>query len=231
MYRGFTLVELLVSLFIGMALILGLYRINSMFRDDASKIRHSRYCIQSIRNCLVHINMDLLQRAYLLPQDLALQVNGNSLFIAGLPMSDRYPGLNVNIRSGMAPPYFAVVEDVSNAWIRLDTIDIDGDAKPDFWAETGIITDGGPLKVSHNYSRGNIIIPVGFSASTCRAGDRAVPAVVYELRPKGLYRNGQLLAESITGFDLLLNSSELKLHLRASHGHEQKEVVYEYKIR
>ncbi len=232
MCRAFTLVELLISLFIGMALLMGLYRINYMFRDAAEGIRHDRYCMQSIRNCLFYINMDLFQRSYLMPQDLSIRVNGSSLFIAGLPSTSRHAGLSINIRADSPiPPYFAIVEEVLKASIRLDTLDIDGDGRPDFWAGLGIITDGGALKISRNYSRGHDVIPVEPSAITCHLDDRAVPAVVYELRQKGLYRNGQLLAEAITGFDPSLESSSLKLHLKASRGHLQKEILYEYRIR
>jgi hypothetical protein len=55
------------------------------------------------------------------------------------------------------------------------------------------------------------------------AGNKAIPAIHYELKTDGLYRNNQLLAEAIVYFEPRFQADELTIVMRARyHGTEKK---------
>ncbi len=61
-------------------------------------------------------------------------------------------------------------------------------------------------------------------------GERAVPAVHYEVKEDGLYRNNQLLAEAIRSFESSMNDNDVTVVLKAcSHGKE-KILSYTYRL-
>ncbi|MCD6570966.1 MAG: prepilin-type N-terminal cleavage/methylation domain-containing protein, partial [Deltaproteobacteria bacterium] len=224
MNKGVTLIELIISLAIASILILGLYSVNSISAKTSKQTRENWYCMASIRNSILQLDLDLMQCAYLMPQDMKISTEKNQLFIAGLPHTSKHSGIRLNMNT--LPPYFSIIIKSEGSCIKLDTIDIDNNSVPDFWADLGIITDSGPYVISHNYSRGNSRLPLT-SKVNVNPGDRVIPAIHYELKSDGLYRDGQLLAEAITGFDAKINSGNLAIHLKASLNNTVKELCYE----
>jgi hypothetical protein len=113
--------------------------------------------------------------------------------------------------------------------LRLDTVDIDQDAVPDFWADLGIITDNGAYVISHAYARGNAFLPLKTSPFAV-IGDRVIPAIHYDIRDDGLYRNGQLLAEGIDVFHASVEGVTLTVYLRVTSHGTTREIHYAYPI-
>jgi hypothetical protein len=113
--------------------------------------------------------------------------------------------------------------------LRLDTVDIDQDAVPDFWADLGIITDNGAYVISHAYARGNAFLPLK-TRPFAAIGDRVIPAIHYDIRDDGLYRNGQLLAEGIDVFHASVEGVTLTVYLRVTSHGTTREIHYAYPI-
>jgi len=227
MNKGATLIELLISLAISSILILGLYSINLVSAKTSTQTKEDSFCMASIRNSALKLNLDLMQCAYLMPRDMKISTEKNQLFIAGLPYTSRHSGLKLN--TDMSPPYLSIIVKSEGSYLGLDTIDIDNNSIPDFWADLGIITDSGPYVISHQYSRGNPTLLLT-SKVAAGIGERVIPAIHYELKSDGLYRNGQLLAEAITGFDAKTNPEGLEIYLKASLRGTIKEIFYEYRL-
>jgi hypothetical protein len=227
MNRGISLVELLLSLAISTMVILGLCTMFALFTRGYRETREGWYCMQSLRSACAQIDADVKQCAFLLPQDLKVACSQGSLFIAGAPVTSGYSGISLHGKA--VPPYFSVVQQSTGSSIGLDSVDIDEDSTPDYWADLGIITDSGPFVISHGYSRGNTFITLA-SPHRIIAGDRSVPSNHYELREDGLYRNSQLLAEAITAFNAQVADHELTVHLVASHNGEKKDISYTYHL-
>ncbi|MGC9323986.1 MAG: PilW family protein [Desulfomonilia bacterium] len=228
MSKGVSLVELLLAITASSVLILALYSLNSVTEKSHREIRDSWYCTQSLRSAIVELNRDLIQCGYLLPEDLRVAFTPHNLFIAGPPRTSQHPGLHLS--DSLAPPYFSIVRAVDTHSMTLDAIDIDHDTIPDYWADLGIITDSGPYVISHTYSRGDCVLRLTTEAEP-GLDFRVVPAVHYELRPDGLYRNAQLLAEAIVGFEALLETGKLTVSMRASHNGIHKEITITQPIR
>ncbi len=227
MDKGISLVELMISLTISTILILAVYSMYSLFTKGYLDSRDHWYCMQSLRNALIQIDSDLKQCAFLLPQDLKIASGKGSLFIAGAPVTSSYSGLNVHRK--YPPPYFSIIQSSAAGTITLDSIDIDQDNTPDYWADLGIITDSGPYVISRGYSRGNAVIPLTAQPQV-KAGDRSVPSVHYELKEDGLYRNAQLLAEAVTAFDAAITGKTVTILLTARHNGEEKRTSYRYEL-
>lgn len=227
MNRGMSLVELLLSLTICTFVILVLGGMYALFSKGYREMRDSSYCMQSLRSACVQIDADVKQCALLLPQDLKVACAQNALFIAGAPSTSGYSG--VSVRPGSAPPYYSIVRQSLGSSVSLDSVDIDGDSTPDYWADLGIITDSGPCVISHGYSRGSTSLSLA-APRRIQAGDRSVPSNHYELKDDGLYRNSQLLAEAITEFDAHAEGNELFIHLLACHNDERKELSLSYHL-
>ena len=223
MNNGLSLVELLVSMTISSVLILALFSLNLLCAGTYTGVRDSWYCMQSLRNALLQLDTDLTQCACLMPQDLKIALAGSQLFIAGVPVTSKHSGLSLPLTN--APPLYSIVRSRGDRSIVLDTIDIDADTVPDYWADLGIITDSGPYVISHTYSRGNTLVKITQEAAVT-SGDRIVPAIHYDLRSDGLYRNAQLIAEAITGFDITKEEHLLTIRLEAGYNHVQKQVSY-----
>ncbi|HVN71412.1 MAG TPA: prepilin-type N-terminal cleavage/methylation domain-containing protein [Desulfomonilia bacterium] len=227
MEKGVSLVELLIAMFLSSILLLILYQFNQMSSAMHRGLREEWYCMQSLRRASLQLNADIVQNACLLPQNLKIAVMNNHLFIAGIPVTSEHPG--IRLIENNTPPYYALIMS-SAAWgAVLDTIDMDNDGLPDFWADLGMITDSGPCVISHNYSRGsnNVFItfwkiPIG--------GDRAVPAFHYELKDDGLYRNNQLLAEALVLFNPKISGNELTIDMRSQYHETQKKLLLSYPI-
>jgi hypothetical protein len=225
MDKGLSLVELLVALTCSSLLILALYQSYQLSAATHDQMRSTWYCMQSLRQAAVHLSADLQQCACLLPQDLKLAVEDGRLYIAGVPRTSDHPGISPSRTA--PPPYYALVVSRTGSRIELDTVDIDGDARADFWADLGLIADSGPLIAGHAYSRGSISIPL-----LCRRqpspGDRVVPAVWYELKEDGLHRNGQLLAEAVVGFHPSIAGNRLTVFLRSRYHGMEKGLTVSY---
>jgi len=227
MNRGLSLIELMLALSIASVLIFSVYTFTSVSVQIYSDMRRDWYCMQSIRNSIVNLDRDLAQCAYLLPQDMKIALGQNQLFIAGLPVTTKHAGLCLQNKS--VPPFYSIARAASSSNIVVDTVDIDQNGVPDFWANLGLISDNGPAVVSHNYSRGQTSIPLRSTSPFC-TGDRVVPAIVYELKPGGLYRNSQLLAEAITSFEARIENDFLFIQIQAGYNGTQKEFCYPYAI-
>lgn len=225
MNRGSSLIELMVALTIASILLLGLYFMTAISSKKYTDLREGYLCMQSIRNTIVHLNHDLVQCAYLLPQDMKVMCQDNELFIAGLPVTSRHSGLEIT----GSPPYYSKILSCSESAMRLDTIDIDHDSTPDFWADLGIITGTGAYTINHGYSRGNTRIALCSSVRP-QAGERAVPAIHYELKDDGLYRNSQLLAENIGVFTASFDSHKIQVYLKAIYNETQRELQFAYTL-
>jgi prepilin-type N-terminal cleavage/methylation domain-containing protein len=225
MNKGLSLVELLVSMTIASVLILMLFSMNLLCAGTYTDVRDNWYCMQSLRNALVLLERDLAQCACLMPQDLKIALAENQLFIAGIPVTSKHSGLSLPQK--YAPPLFSVVRSTNDRSIVLDTIDIDADTVADYWADLGIITDSGPYVISHSYSRGNNLVEITAEAATS-TGDRIVPAIHYALRSDGLYRNAQLIAEAVNGFDMTMEEDILTIRLQAGYNHVQKQISYPF---
>jgi hypothetical protein len=50
------------------------------------------------------------------------------------------------------------------------------------------------------------------------------------MKEDGLYRNGQLVSENITGFSALQSGSELNIKMRATINETTKEISYNYNL-
>jgi hypothetical protein len=183
--------------------------------------------MQSIRCSVIQIDADLKQCACLLPQDLKVACTKGSLFISGACITSGYSGLELHRKS--PPPYFSVIRAVSGSGMTLDAVDIDGNGTPDYRAGLGVITDSGPSVISNGYSRGSLTVTLSKPLSA-KAGMRVVPSVHYELRGDGLYRNSQLLAESIRAFEARVSGCEVVIDLTASHNNQEKRLSYAYRI-
>lgn len=227
MNKGVSLVELMISLTISTVLILAVYSMYSLYTKGYLDSRDNWYCMQSLRSSLVQLDSDLKQCAFLLPQDLKIASQKDSLFIAGAPVTSSYSG--VSVHGKYPPPYFSIIQSSTAGSITLDTIDIDQDNTPDYRADLGIITDSGPYVISRGYSRGNAMVPLTLQPQV-KAGDRSVPSVHYELKGDGLYRNAQLLAEAITGFDATITGKTVTILLTARHNGEEKRTSYRYEL-
>lgn len=227
MQKGITLVELMISMAIASILILAAYGVHAMGQDVSRSIRDGWYCMQSLRTAILQLDLDLLQCGRLLPADMKIAMGDSELFVAGAPLTSDYSGLD--LAAGDPPPYYAVVVAQTSSGIRLDTIDIDSDHVPDFWADLGLITDKGALVIGHAYTRGNVFIPAN-SLPSGMIGNRVVPAVHYELKEDGLYRNGQIVAERIDRFEAHQDGNILSIYLRASCNGIVREIQYHYPI-
>lgn len=220
MEKGLSLVELLIAMTAASLLVLILYHLGTLSAVIHTEMRDEWYCMQSLRKAALQLNDDLMQCACLLPRNLKIALDGKELFIAGLPVTSQHPGIQPSPKD--PPPYYALVFSSMQRSVILDTIDIDGDGRPDFWADLGMITESGPCVISHGYSRGNTLVPVILSHSIT-AGNKAIPAIHYELKTDGLYRNNQLLAEAIVYFEPRFQADELTIVMRARyHGTEKK---------
>jgi prepilin-type N-terminal cleavage/methylation domain-containing protein len=227
MEKGLSLVELMIAMTAASLLILILYNMDFLAIRVHTDMSDEWYCMQSLRTTALQLNDDLAQAAFLLPQDLKLAVDNRELFIAGVPITSEHKALSPS--STAPPPYYSLIISASGSGIVLDTVDINGDGKADYWADLGIITDSGPCLISHEYSRGNIFIPVDTSAPI-GPGKRAIPAIHYALKSDGLYRNNQLLAEAIVSFEPKLDSHELTIALRSRYHGKEKELLIPYTI-
>jgi hypothetical protein len=227
MNRGMSLVELLLSLSLSTIVILVLGTMFALFTQSYRETRDGWYCMQSLRSACAQIDADVKQCALLLPQDLKVVCSGHALFVAGAPVTSGYPGLSLQEKT--APPYYSVAQEGAGSSIGLDSVDINGDSTPDYWADLGIITDSGAYVISHTYSRGSISLSLT-SPHRIRTGDRSVPSNHYELKEDGLYRNAQPLAEAITAFDTRMAGKKLTIHLLASHNDEKRDISYTYHL-
>lgn len=216
MDRGYSLVELLVALACSSLVMLVLFQWYQVSASTRRDMRESWYCMQSLRTAAVQLNRDMVQSAFLLPQDLRCAISERHLFLSGVPTTSSHSGLRVS--PVIAPPYYAVTLAGAPRSLQIDSMDIDEDGRADFWADLGIITDRGPSVIGHAYVRGAPVIPLSWPV-TVLPGDRVVPAVHYELKHDGLYRNDQLLAEAISTFSPEVTGSVLKISMRAQfHG-------------
>ena len=221
MDRGMSLVELIVSLACSSMLVLALYHVHQVSAVSHRDMRDAWRCMQSLRHATLQLNSDLTQRACLLPRDLGVRVEGSHLYIAGIPVTSQHPGISVSTYA--PPPYYSLVMSSSARGIVLDTIDIDSDTRPDFWADLGMITDSAPCIIGHGYVRGTSSIPV-ITARMPVPGDRAVPAVHYELKDDGLYRNNQLLAEAVVLFAPRISGRGITIQMRSKYHETVKDI-------
>jgi len=227
MRKGVTLVELMVSLAIAALLMLAVYGMHATGQEVSRTIRDGWYCMQSLRAAILQLDQDLLQSAYLLPQDMKVVIGASQLFIAGAPITADYAGLS--LANGEPPPYYAVVVSRTPSAIGLDTVDLDNDHVPDFRADLGLITDHGAYVIAHTYARGDAFVPVQ-GVPEGIMGSRVVPAVHYALNEGGLYRNGQLLAERIVRFEARREGAILDIYLRSTCNGTAREMHYRYPI-
>ncbi len=217
MNRGLSLVELLVALACSGVLMLAIYHVHQVSAASSASVKGQWYCMQSLRQASLRLSMDLAQSACLMPQDLKVLVDGSRLYIAGIPVTSSHPGIQVSRES--PPPYYSLVLSSSMRSVVLDTVDIDGDSRPDFWAGLGMISDASACSIGHAYQRGCTTIPVTLGNAP-RTGDRIVPAVCYELRADGLYRNNALLAEAVVSFTPRISGRQCIVAMRAQyHGY------------
>lgn len=228
MNRGLSLVELMVALACCSLVILCVWRIHVMSSVHFRQMRDQWHCMQSLRLASFRLHADLVQRACLMPQELAVRTRGSELFIAGIPVTSQHPGIRLHARK--APPYHAVAVGASATAVVLDTTDIDQDGLDDFTAYQGIITDSTFGTIGSRYVQGSVVVPIAASLPPA-IGDRVVPAVHYMMTPDGLYRNGQLLAETIVSFEPRINQDTLTVSMQArSHG-TTKTLSLSYPIR
>jgi prepilin-type N-terminal cleavage/methylation domain-containing protein len=227
MKTGLSLVELLIAMAAASLLMLVLYHLQILSNAIHIEMKDEWYCMQSLRGAAVQLNDDLTQCACLLPQDLKVALDGSELFIAGVPVTSQHPGIRPS--PSIPPPYYSIVVSSTTHDLVLDAIDIDGDSRADFWADLGMITEAGPCLISHEYSRGNPTVTM-VSSHAIAPGNRVVPAIHYELKADGLYRNSQLLAEAIVHFEPRLGSGELVVVMRARHHGTEKELSIPYPL-
>jgi prepilin-type N-terminal cleavage/methylation domain-containing protein len=220
--EGFSLVELLVAMTAASLLILALYRLDLLTVKVHTEVKDEWYCMQSLRAAAFQLNDDLIQAGCLLPRDLLFAVENNDLFIAGIPVTSLNPGVQPSLSAPL--PYYAMVVSARPGTATVDTVDIDGNGKEDFWADLGMITDRGPGIISHNYARGSLTISVT-TLQALQAGTRMIPAIHYTLKQDGLHRNGQLLAEAVFCFEPKLGPHELTILLRSRHHGKEKELL------
>jgi len=220
--KGFSLVELMVAMTAASLLILALYRMDLLVVKVHTEMKDEWYCMQSLQAAAFQLNEDLTQAGCLLPTDLLFAADGNDLFIAGIPVTSLNPGVQPSPTS--PPPYYSLVISLRPGTVTVDTVDIDGNGKEDFWADLGMISDRGPGIISHDYTRGSLTIPIS-AARILQPGIRMVPAIHYTLKPDGLYRNGQLLAEAVSYFEPKLEPHELTILLRSRYHGKEKELL------
>jgi len=225
MNKGITLIELLLSIALASVIFMILYGMNRTASRTYMEIRDNWYCMQSIRNAILVIRNDMSNCGYLMPQDIRIAVRKNQLFIAGLPKTSSHSGLK--IPSDSPPPCYSIIRILTNKGIELDTIDLDNDNRPDYWADLGLITNSGTAVISHSYKKGAKTLPLARQDSLSQ-WDRAIPAIHYELKSNGLYRNSQFLAEAITGFDAKLSAQKLSIEIKAGRNDTQKHVSLSY---
>jgi hypothetical protein len=226
MSKGMTLIEFMIGLLLGSLIMLSVSSVYIAVGWACSSQRSDWLCMQSLRTAMLMLNRDIEECAYLLPQDLKISCSNDRLFIAGLPVTADNGGLIFN--SLYTPPYFSVVSSQYGDSIVLDTLDIDSDGKADYKADYGIISDSGAYEIMHYYSKG--IMPVPLKGGAPKAGERIVPAVIYQMGEDGLYRNGQLVAENITGFSAVQTGNELNINLRATRNGTTREISYNYNL-
>jgi hypothetical protein len=226
MSKGMSLIEFMIGLLLGSLIMLSVTSIYIAVGWAYGSQRSEWLCMQSLRTAMLILDRDIEECAYLLPQDLKISCSSNRLFIAGLPVTTGHEGLIVN--SLYTPPYFSVVSSKYGDSIVLDTLDIDADNKPDYKAGYGIISDSGAFEIMQYYSNGNVKLPL--KDGSPKAGDRTVPAVVYLMKEDGLYRNGQLVSENITGFSAIQSGSDLNIKMRAKRNETTKELSYNYNL-
>jgi len=227
MKQGISLVELMIAMTAASLLVLAVYHLSRVSSAIHTETRDAWFCMQSIRNASIQLNDDLTQCACLLPQDLKVAVRDRDLFIAGLPATSNHRGIQPSSR--VPPPYYALIVSAQGHSMVLDTVDIDSDGTADFWADLGIITEGGPCTISHGYSRGGLVVPV-IAPPPAVPGGMVIPAVHYELKSDGLYRNNQLLAEAIHSFEPRLVKNELVVMMRARYHGTEKELSIPYPL-
>jgi hypothetical protein len=221
MEKGVGLVELLIALACSSIVFLALYQFFQVSSVTHKEMREAWYCMQSLRQASIRLNADLVQCALLLPQDLKIAVQDSGLFIAGVPVTSENPGISISLTN--PAPYYALINSSVQGGAILDTVDIDNDGHADFWADLGILTESGPCVVGHNYSRGNNRIPLTCAIMPVQ-GDRAVPAIHYELKGDGLYRNNQLLAEAVVLFNPTISGNDLTIRMRSKYHETEKEL-------
>lgn len=215
--RGWSLIELILALGTASLLLVLAGGMHTLTAGTYTELRNKWYCLQSLRNSLVHISRDMNACGYLLPRDLRVTTNGNDLFVAGVPVTSAHSGLHVPTH--LPPPCSALVQSLSPTGLVLDTTDIDDNGTPDLWAGLGIITDSGTGVISSTYHRGNPNLRLK-TPLPCAPGDRLVPAVHYTCTTEGLKRNGILIAEAITSFIPRFSAQTLTIHLEATR-HDQ----------
>ncbi len=226
MSRGMTLIEFIIVLLLGSLIMLSVSSVYVAVAWAYGSHRSDWICMQSLRTAMLILDRDIEECSYLLPRDMKVVCSGNKLFVAGLPLAMDHKGLKIN--SSYAPPYYSTVSSKNRNSIILDTMDIDIDGKPDYIAGHGIISDSGAFEIMNNYSRGNTPIPLKEGAP--KAGDRTVPAVLYQVAGDGLYRNNQLVSENITGLSAKLTGSELNIIMRAERNETAKEISFNYSL-
>ena len=221
MEKGVGLVELLIALACSSILFLALYQFYQVSAVTHQEMREAWYCMQSLRQASIRLNADLVQCALLLPQDLKIAVDGSGLFIAGAPVTSENPGISISLTN--PAPYYALINSLAEGDVILDTVDIDNDGHADFWAGLGLLTESGPCVVGPKYKRGNNRVPLTCAIMPAQ-GNRAVPAIHYELRGDGLYRNNQLLAEAVVLFHPTISGNDLTIHMRSRYHGTEKEL-------
>jgi type II secretory pathway component PulJ len=227
MEKGVGLVELLIALACSSILFLALYRFYQFSTVTHQEMREAWYCMQSLRQASLRLNADLVQCSYLLPQDLKIAVQGGGLFIAGVPVTSENPGISISPPTPV--PYYALINSAVQGGAILDTVDIDNDSHADFWAGLGILTESGPCVIGRTYSRGNTKVPLTCAIMPVQ-GNRAIPAIHYELRGDGLYRNNELLAEAIVLFQPIISGNDLTISMRSRYNGTEKELSLSYRI-
>ncbi len=158
MNKGLSLVELLVAMACSGVLMLAIYHVHLVSTASSASVKGEWYCMQSLRQASLRLSMDLTQCACLMPQDLKVLVDGSRLYIAGIPVTSSHPGIRVS--GGSPPPYYSLVLSSSVRSVVLDTVDIDGDMRPDYWAGLGMISDASACTIGQAYQRGRTTIPV-----------------------------------------------------------------------
>ena len=226
MSKGMTLIEFVIVLLLGSLIMISVSSVYIAVAWAYGSQRSDWMCMQSLRTAMLMLDRDIEECAYLLPHDLKVVCYRDKLFIAGLPPTVDHKGLTIN--SLYAPPYFSIVSSKYGDSIALDTMDIDTDGEPDYIAGHGIISDSGAYEIMNYYSRGNSPIPL--KGETPKAGDRTVPAILYQVIGDSLYRNNQLVSENITGFSTKRSGSELNITMRATRNETTKEISYNYSL-
>jgi hypothetical protein len=228
MKDGLSLVELMVALACSSLVMLGAYRMYIVSTSCNRDMHDAWCCMQSLRVAAFELHRDLMQRACLMPQDMEVRVKEGELFVAGIPSTSQHDGIQVSRRA--APPYYAVITASEDASVTVDTADIDLDGRADFWASLGVITDECACVIRGDYQRGRTRIPLRAAAAPL-PGERIVPAVHYELRTDGLYRNGQIASEAVTSFEPRIDGAVLKISMEARSHDTVKEMHLSCRLR